>query len=58
LVKLLEEGKDDELGSRILYSELEGQIAHVDRQKISIKPKHVEKGKTVFFILKNCAIKK
>jgi arylsulfatase len=51
LINLIENGKDDALEARIIHSEIEGQIAHIDGRKICVKPKHVEKDKAVFYYI-------
>lgn len=49
LIRLIENGRDQELESRTIVSEIEGQIAYIDKEKIEIKPKEINKDKLVFF---------
>ncbi|MDP3012876.1 MAG: sulfatase-like hydrolase/transferase, partial [Candidatus Subteraquimicrobiales bacterium] len=57
LVSLGREEKDDIIESRTIISEIEGQIAYIDKDRIKIEPKKVDKDKLVFFYVEDLCSK-
>jgi len=49
LVRLMENGMNDELEARTIISEIEVQIAYIDRDRIKIEPKKFDKDNLVLF---------
>jgi 2-polyprenyl-3-methyl-5-hydroxy-6-metoxy-1,4-benzoquinol methylase len=49
LVKLMSEGKDNELTHRTIMAEIEGQSAFISKQTLKLKPKQVDRKNLAFF---------
>lgn len=58
LIRLIEAQEDKKLEGRTIISEIEGQIAYVDKDKIIIEPKKVDREKLVFFYVDELCDKK